>query len=101
MTLQECVNDLVMRGCDDWLDASEVASVAIQVGRARTADQVRDLSLGVIPAAVQQGLMEVGDLPEQGRRLRLWPMTPPECLERIEREWNALGRNPTLSEICW
>ena len=101
MTIQECINDLVMRGCDDWVDACGVASVAIQVGHAQSAEEIRDLSLKMIRDVVQQGLMEVGDLPEQGRRLNLWPMTPQECLSRVEREWKALGRNPTLWEICW
>ena len=101
MTIQECINDLVIRGCDDWVDACGVASVAIQVGHAQSAEEIRDLALKIIREVVQQGLMEVGDLPEQGRRLNLWPMTPQECLNRVEREWKALGRNPTLWEICW
>jgi hypothetical protein len=101
MTIKECVEDVVMRGCDDWLDACGVASVAMSIGHAHSAEEIRDLSLKIIREVVQQGLMEVGDLPEEGRRLKLWPMTPQECLDRVEREWEALGRNPSLSEICW
>jgi hypothetical protein len=101
MTIKECVEDVVMRGCDDWLDACGVASVAMNIGHAHSAEEIRDLSLKIIREVVQQGLMEVGDLPEEGRRLKLWPMTPQECLDRVEREWEALGRNPSLSEICW
>jgi hypothetical protein len=101
MTIKQCIDDLVMRGCDDWVDACGVASVAIQIGHAKSAKEIRDLSLKIIHEVVQQGLMESGDLPEEGRRLKLWPVKPHECLDRVEREWNALGRNPTLWEICW
>jgi len=101
MTIQDCINDLVLRGCDDWVYAAEVAFIAREMGRARSAEEIRGLSLEIIRAVVIQGLMEIGDLPKEGRRLSLWPMTPQECIERVEREWKALGRNPTLWEICW
>lgn len=101
MVIQECIDDLVMRGCDDWVYAAEVAFVAREVGRAQTADEIRELSLKVIRELVERSLMEVGDLPTEGNRLKLWPLTPHECLNRIEREWKNLGRNPSISEICW
>ena len=101
MTIKQCIDDLLMRGCDDWVDASEVAFVAKEIGHAQSAEEIRDLSLKMIREVVQQGLMEIGDLPEEGRRLMLWPMTPQKCLDRVEREWNVLARNPTLGEICW
>jgi hypothetical protein len=98
---QECIDDLLMRGCDDWVDVAEVISVAKFTGHARSAEEVRDLSLKLIREVVQQGLMEIGDLPDQGRCLKLWPIAPQQCLDRMEREWDALGRNPSLGEICW
>ena len=101
MTIKQCIDDLVMRGCDDWLYAAEVAYAAKEIGHAQSADEIRDLSLKIIREIVEQGLMEIGDLPDEGRRLKLWPMTPQECLDRVEREWKALGRNPSISEICW
>jgi len=90
-----------MSGCDDWVNIAEVTSVAKFTGGAQSADEIRDLSLKLVREVVQQGLMEIGDLPDQSRRLALWPLTPQECLDRVEREWNALGRNPSLGEICW
>jgi hypothetical protein len=101
MTIQQCIDELLMSGCDDWVNVAEVTSVAKFTGGAQSADEIRDLSLRLIREVVQQGLMEIGDLPDQSRRLALWPMTPQECLDRVEREWNALGRNPSLGEICW
>ena len=101
MIIKECINDVVMRGCDDWLDACGVASVAINIGHTLSAEEIQNLSLKIIQEVVEQGLMEIGDLPDEGRRLKLWSMTPQECLDRVEREWKALGRNPSLGEVCW
>jgi hypothetical protein len=101
MTIQDCINDLLMRGCDDWVDVAEITSVAKFTGHARSEEEIWDLSLTIIREVVQQGLMEIGDLPDQGGRLNLWPMTSEECLDRVQREWHALGRNPSLGEICW
>jgi hypothetical protein len=101
MTIQHCINELLMSGCDDWVNVAEVTSVAKFTGHAQSVDEIRELSFKLIGEVVRQGLMEIGDLPDQGRRLKLWPLTPHECLDRVEREWNALGRNPSLGEICW
>lgn len=43
--------------------------------------------------------MELGDLSKEG--FCMWNLPIEECLNRVEREWNALGRNPSLGEICW
>jgi hypothetical protein len=101
MTIQACIDDLLMRGCDDWVNAAEVTSVVKFTGHAQSEDEIRSLSLKLIREVVQQGLMEIGDLPEEGRHLKLWPLTPQQCLDRVERDWNVLGRNPSLGEICW
>lgn len=30
-----------------------------------------------------------------------WPLTAQASLERIGHEWDVLGRNPNIDEICW
>jgi hypothetical protein len=106
MTLKLCIDDLVMRGCDDWIQAAEVASVAIEVGGAQSRDRIRELSLQMIRHVVEQGLMELGDVDVAGEweskeGFRKWNLATQEGLGRVEREWNALGRNPNLWEVCW
>ena len=98
-SLQLCIDNLLMRGTDDWIDASEVAGIAFEVGGAKSTDDVRLLALAVIRHVVQEGLVEVGDVTTDG--FRRWSTSTNECIERVEREWNALGRNPRLSEIAW
>jgi hypothetical protein len=110
MNVQDAVNDLLLRGLDDDIQASEVASVVMRVCGAATQDQVRELSLGLIREIVRQGLMEVGDIIGIGFhpsrryasvRFQRWDLSFEEGMERVAREWRALGRNPSLGEICW
>jgi hypothetical protein len=106
MKYQMCIDDLLVRGCDDWVDACEVASVAIEVGGAKAESDIRELSLELIRNVVQQGLMELGDVDVAGEweskeGFRKWDLPIQESVNRVEREWNALGRNPTLWEVCW
>lgn len=102
MNLKLCIDDLLMHGCDDWVDACEVTSVVISVGGIgiKSPDEIRELSLELIRAVVRQGLMELGDL-ESGEGFRKWDLSIEEGLSRVERDWTALGRNPTLWEVCW
>jgi hypothetical protein len=99
-TIEQCVKELLIAGSDDWVYLAEALRI-IESVNAEAALDVKQLTLEVLGEVVQRGLMEVGDLPGQGCRLKLWPLTPQECLARIEREWDALGRSPSLGEICW
>jgi hypothetical protein len=111
INLQDCVNDLLIRGLDDIIQAAEITSVAMQVGGAATQDEVRDLSLGLIREVVHLGLMELGDIVGTGiynptlkveiGKFQRWDHSFEEAMERVACEWRALGRNPSLGEICW
>jgi len=101
MNLQRCLYALLERGALDWVYAGEVASVAKFTGGANTEDEIREISFVLTREVVQQGLMEIGDLLGEGGRFRKWDVSDQEALERVEREWIALGRNPSLGEICW
>jgi hypothetical protein len=101
MNLQACLNELLKLGGDDWLDASSVASVAITVGGAASLDAIRDSSIELITEAVRRGLMELGELDDRIRGFRKWRMSPDRAIARVRQEWEALGRNPSVGEICW
>ncbi|MFH0888582.1 MAG: hypothetical protein V1871_05170 [Planctomycetota bacterium] len=109
MNIQNCINDLLIRGTEDIIQAAEVASVAITVGGAKSQDEIRDLSLELIRNVVQQGLMEIGDAVGIGHHptyvyervdFRVWDLSFEAAMARVEREWKALGR-PNLGDICW
>lgn len=109
MRLQRCVDDLLVRGTVDVIQAAELAGVAATVGGAATQDEIRELSLDLIREVLQQGFMRIGDLnliEKAGFKNGFcefceWGIPAKEALARVQREWKALGRGPALGEICW
>lgn len=99
MNLTACIDEILLLGLDDWIQATEIASVARMVGGATTEDEARELSIKIINEVVQAGLMKAGDVRQGG--FHEWDLVANEALERIKREWSALGRGPNLGEICW
>jgi hypothetical protein len=99
MNLKACIEDVLNRGLDDWIDITELAFVAKSVGRAGTDAEIRDLSIEIIRNVIQEGLMEVGDVTTDG--FHRWGLSPDEALKRIEHDWAALGRWPYTGDICW
>lgn len=45
--------------------------------------ELQALALKTIRSLVEDGLMEIGDLPSQGRRLEVWDVSLDEALARI------------------
>jgi hypothetical protein len=99
MRIQRCVDDLVKRGADDWIQAAEVAWVAKSIGEASTDTDVRDLALELIREVVQHGLMEIGEVAADA--FRKCPLSPEEALSRVTREWMPLSGLPDLGDVCW
>jgi hypothetical protein len=55
----------------------------------------------IITALLEKGL-QVGDPPYATEGYRPWPdQDPAVVIERIRREWEALGRLPNIPDIAW
>ena len=110
MDVQAVVDETVMAGLDDVIQASEVAFISMEIGGAQTDDQVAELSIAAVRELLLRGWMEAGgfirlDSPQSGSRGRWewvrWDVPSSEAAERIEREWRALGHRPDLGELFW
>lgn len=64
-------------------------------------ETVRKLSLQAIRELAEQGIIEVGDVDWDQERFQDWELPVDGALERIERAWLKLGRDPGMDEICW
>jgi hypothetical protein len=99
MKLQRCVDELLKRGIDDWVQAAEVAFVAQFTGGAVTREEIRQLSLELIHTVVQRGLMKIGDVDQDG--FHEWNVPSEKALARVESKWMTVEGGPNLGEICW
>jgi hypothetical protein len=93
------IDELLASGVADWLMASEVAWVASSIGGASTPDEVRVTSLQLIEHMLDEHLLTVGDVGDDG--FSEWGISTDEAMMRIGHEWAALGRAPSLGDICW
>lgn len=97
-SLEQCVDKLVMAGTDDWVYLAEAVRIVESTICGSAAD-IQRFTFELMREVTQQGLMELGDLNKEG--FCRWRLPIEECLNRVEHEWNVLGRNPSLGEICW
>mgnify|MGYP000866844588 CR=1 FL=1 len=110
MSIEAVVDDVIIRGLNDLIQASEIAYVTTYLAEAKSNDQVRETVLLAVQKLLLRGLMEVGDIVSEpcpytraGSILDVaaWDLSPSQAIERIDREWRALGRRPSLGELFW
>ena len=99
MNTDAMVDELVVTGADDWVMACDVAWVAKSMGNAQSSDAIRELSVILIRELLERGLMTIGDVTESG--FRAWNVTWQEAVDRVQKEWQMLPREPSLGDVCW
>ncbi|HLI37208.1 MAG TPA: hypothetical protein VKV80_07680 [Streptosporangiaceae bacterium] len=99
MATDTLIDELLVRGADDWVDAAEVAWLAKSVGKATTDEDVKKVSFDLIRAVLLAGLMEAGEV--AGGGFFAWNISPTDSVNRIEHAWEILGRLPDIGEVCW
>ncbi len=99
MTTRRMIDELLVLGVDDWVMAADVAWLAKSIGGAASDEDVLDLAIAVIEEVVTRALMQIGDVTDGG--FFEWDVSAQDAVERVAREWRALGRSPDLGEVCW
>lgn len=100
MMLQACIDDLLVRGLDDWIQAAEVASVSRTTGGAQSDEASRELSFRLIRKLLEDGLAVPGMVDEQEGFLP-WGIPLNAAMKRIESSWSTEPGGPGLGEVCW
>ena len=75
--------ELLTSGLYDWVPLAEVDSIILDNHLTETPSARQDLALNTIRSLVEDGLMEIGDLPSQGSRLVAWDVSLDVALARI------------------
>jgi hypothetical protein len=100
MRFHACIEDLLIRGLDDWIDAAEVASVSYTTGGAEPEEARRELSLRLIRKLLEDGFAEAGMVEEQEGFVP-WGIPVEDAMQRIESGWPRRSSGPGLGEVCW
>ena len=99
--LDPLIDELVVAGSDDWVDAAEVAWIAKSMGPPESSEAIRDLSVRLIGKVLGDGLMRIGEVTVTDRGFAAWEVSIDEAVERVDREWRALDREPDLGDVFW
>ena len=98
--IKRTVKELRAEADIDFIDVSFIAESLREDLDLKTQHDIRRHTLDVIERLMAQGVYP-GDY-DHAIHLAFWPGEPSEHLRRIEAEWIAMGKTPTLEHpICW
>lgn len=100
MKAKACIDELLVRGLDDWIQAAEVASVSRKAGGASSNPDCRALSLRIVRQLLDRGLFEIGLVNELAGFVP-WALSVDAIMQRIEGCWPEGSPSPELGECFW
>jgi hypothetical protein len=84
MTAQERLRtELLISALYDWVPLAEIDSRIIDNHITESLAAQQDFALQIIRSLVEEGLMEIGDLPDRGSKLITWDLPLHDALKRI------------------
>jgi len=98
MIIQEIV---LKKGEADWVYLAEVASL-VQRDRSEGDERtVMERTLHLVRELAEAWLVVIGDLSGPDGKFSPWQLSVTDTVERIRREWMALGRPINVGDVCW
>ena len=101
MDREKTIDEVLVRGLDDWVMLTEVEFVVRRATPGAGPDQLVAESVDLIEAMLGDGLVEVGEVREDAGGFVRWTLAPTEAAARITSEWRNLGRDLNLGDVCW
>lgn len=84
---------------DDFVGLWEIIRLARDGSDAMADEAVRALTLRIVRDLLQDETVYAGDTALDFRTLAPWNLSVDETLERINKAWDSLGREPNVWEI--
>jgi hypothetical protein len=93
--------EVLVEGLDDWIGLWRFAAAAREAAPRASVDEIRHLAMRSVRKLVNRGYLRPGRLVQNSPGFEVWELSPSEALDRIDREWRDLGRDPSIPDICW
>jgi hypothetical protein len=101
MSREGVVAQLLVECEDDHVGLWEVINaVEFDLG-VHDPSKLRAASLEIVRSLLDHPGIEAGFPTPDGRHFTPWKMSHNNIIKRIEQEWDALGRLPTIGDIVW
>ena len=101
MTTEDVLESLVNECHDDHVGLWEIVNaVRFDLGSDKPVE-TRTTTLRLVRCLLQERGMQVGHPAPDGRHFVSWNVSTDQAVARIEKEWSALGREPSIGEVVW
>ncbi len=101
MTHEEAVDDLLEECRVDHVGLWELISAAYHDLGLTSPGAIRAATMRLARSLLVDRGVRAGFPSRDGRGFLPWNLQPDEALRRIDEEWDALGREPTIGDIVW
>jgi hypothetical protein len=101
MRREEVLEDLVEEGREDFVGLWEVIRYVREDLEVEDDAEVRRVTLGLAEEMLKRHGMLAGVPSRDWGDFLAWDLPPDQVIRRIEAEWLALGRDPSLWEVVW
>lgn len=101
MTPSEVLESLAEECHADHVGLWEIVDAVRSDLGSTSASETRALTLGLVRTLLSDRGMQAGHPAADGRHFVSWNLPPEQAVCRIEREWLALGREPSIGEVAW
>lgn len=91
--------ELLISGLDDLVPLAEVESVIVRDQLASTTAQQQQFALQTIRSLLEDGLMQIGDLPYPGGKFPAWDLSIDAAMERVYNLFVGHYDEPDLWEF--
>jgi hypothetical protein len=98
MTTHTIIEELLVRGLDDWMLLAEVAEVVSEETLTQGEDLVKAV-IDVLHTMIESKLVVIGSMDQNG--FTPWDESIEVSLTRVRREWQPPGRLLGIGEVCW
>jgi hypothetical protein len=98
MTIEEVKKDLIIECSEDEVGLWVVLWYVHNYVKIDDPEERRQITLKIVYDLLKEELIQAID-PYQRDPYEMWSLSPEETIARIEREWDALGREPNIAEI--
>jgi hypothetical protein len=95
--MNKLFRELVQECCDDYVGLWAI----VRQARENVADEsmVFETVIALIERLITEGGAVAGDF--EGDEFLEWQLPVSAVLKKVEQQWRALGRDPTIGEVVW
>jgi len=101
--ISDLYKDILLSCEDDYTRLDEIIYDVKKFFNVTSAQEIQNKTLEVIKDLLGLGFIEVSETTggKDGEGFNPWNLSPKESIDRIKKEWDALGREPNIGDIAW